>query len=243
MEKTSFLKEPVGGQSVVNKIVDNITNAIINGELNPGDKIPTEAELSESMGAGRNSVREAIKVLEAYGVVHIKRAEGTFVSQEYRMIYPVLYGIILQKDSTSQIVELRKVIDVGLLQLAVDKLRSKSLEQTQMEAIEKAMEELEYQAHMDKPQARSLYEADVQFHMAIVGITENVMLQSICNYVDKITRRSRMVTIDRIFLDGEVENFLDLHRRIVKLLQDRDSAGIYAIVEEHYQYWAKVKDE
>ena len=238
MEKTSFLKEPVGGQSVVNKIVDNITNAIINGELNPGDKIPTEAELSESMGAGRNSVREAIKVLEAYGVVHIKRAEGTFVSQEYdsRMIYPVLYGIILQKDSTSQIVELRKVIDVGLLQLAVDKLRSKSLEQTQMEAIEKAMEELEYQAHMDKPQARSLYEADVQFHMAIVGITENVMLQS-------ITRRSRMVTIDRIFLDGEVENFLDLHRRIVKLLQDRDSAGIYAIVEEHYQYWAKVKDE
>ena len=79
MEKTSFLKEPVGGQSVVNKIVDNITNAIINGELNPGDKIPTEAELSESMGAGRNSVREAIKVLEAYGVVHIKRAEGTFV--------------------------------------------------------------------------------------------------------------------------------------------------------------------
>ena len=73
-----------------------------------------------------------------------------------------------------------------------------------MEAIEKAMEELEYQAYMEKPQARSLYEADVQFHMAIVGITENVMLQSICNYVDKITRRSRMVTIDRIFLDGEV---------------------------------------
>ena len=83
MEKTSFLKESVGGQSIVNKIVDNITNAIINGELNPGDKIPTEAELSESMGVGRNSVREAIKVLEAYGVVHIKRAEGTFVSQEY----------------------------------------------------------------------------------------------------------------------------------------------------------------
>ena len=54
MEKTSFLKESVGGQSIVNKIVDNITNAIINGELNPGDKIPTEAELSESMGVGRN---------------------------------------------------------------------------------------------------------------------------------------------------------------------------------------------
>jgi len=79
MEKTSFLKESVGGQSIVNKIVDNITNAIINGELNPGDKIPTEAELSESMGVGRNSVREAIKVLEAYGVVHIKRAASALL--------------------------------------------------------------------------------------------------------------------------------------------------------------------
>ena len=199
--------------------------------------------MSESMGVGRNSVREAIKVLEAYGVVHIKRAEGTFVSQEYdsKMIYPVLYGIILQKDSTKQIVELRKVIDVGLLQLAVDKLKSRELEKSQMEAIEHAMEELERQANADTPQVKNLFEADVQFHMAIVGITENVMLQSICSYVDKITRRSRMVTIDRIFLDGEVENFLDLHRRIVKLLQDRDSAGIYAIVEEHYQYWAKLK--
>lgn len=245
MEKTSFLKESVGGQSIVNKIVDNITNAIINGELNPGDKIPTEAELSESMGAGRNSVREAIKVLEAYGVVHIKRAEGTFVSQEYdsKMIYPVLYGIILQKDSTKQIVELRKVIDVGLLQLAVDKLKSKELEKAQMEAIEQAMEELERQAHTDVPQVKKLFDADVQFHMAIVGITENVMLQSICNYVDKITRRSRMATIDQIFEAGAVEDFLGKHRRIVKLLQNRDAAGVYAIVEEHYQYWAKVKDE
>ena len=126
MGNTSFLKEAVGGKSVVSKIVDNITNAIINGELAPGDKLPTEGELSESMGVGRNSVREAIKILEAYGVVHIKRAEGTFVSQEYdsKMLYPVLYGIILQKDSTKQIMELRKVIDVGVLQLAVDKLRA-----------------------------------------------------------------------------------------------------------------------
>ena len=128
MEKTSFLKEPVGGQSVVNKIVDNITNAIINGELNPGDKIPTEAELSESMGVGRNSVREAIKVLEAYGVVHIKRAEGTFVSQEYdsRMIYPVLYGIILQKDSTLMPLAMgdaRKVMPLAISSASRNSLR------------------------------------------------------------------------------------------------------------------------
>ena len=45
------------------RITDQITNAIINGEFKPGDKNPTEVELCESFGVGRNSVREAIKVL------------------------------------------------------------------------------------------------------------------------------------------------------------------------------------
>ena len=132
---------------------------------------------------------------------------------------------------------------MGLLHVAVDKLKASELDKSQLKAIENAMEQLECQAYMQEPQIKNIFEADVQFHMAIVGITENVMLQSICNYVDKITRRSRMMTIDQIFLAGEVENFLDMHRRIVELLQKRDSAGISAIVEEHYQYWVKVKDK
>lgn len=243
MGNTSFLKESVGGKSVVNKIVDNITNAIINGELSPGDKLPTEGELSEAMGAGRNSVREAIKILEAYGVVHIKRAEGTFVSQEYdtKMIYPVLYGIILQKDSTKQIMELRKVIDVGILQLAVDKLSTDKGGSGYLEAVGEALAALEKEVHAEELQIRRIHEADVNFHMAIVGITENVMLQAICNYVDKITKRSRMNTMDQIFAGGNVENFLEMHRRIVKLLEEGDAASIYKIVEEHYQYWVKAK--
>lgn len=79
--------------------MDQITNAIINGELLPGDKLPTEPELCETFNVGRNSVREAIKILEAYGVVEIKRASGTYVRKEYnyKMLYPILYGIILQK--------------------------------------------------------------------------------------------------------------------------------------------------
>ena len=243
MGNTSFLKEAVGGKSVVSKIVDNITNAIINGELAPGDKLPTEGELSESMGVGRNSVREAIKILEAYGVVHTKRAEGTFVSQEYdsKMLYPVPYGIILQKDSTKQIMELRKVIDVGVLQLAVDKLRAEEKNGGYLEKVEQAMAALETEARAEDLQIRKVHEADVDFHMAVVGITKNVMLQSICNYVDKITRRSRMSTMDQIFAEGEIENFLEMHRRIVKLLEERDTDSIYKTVEEHYQYWVKVK--
>ena len=87
--------------SVVDSVKDWITDQLICGNMSPGDKLPTENELCAHLGASRNSVREAIKQLEAYGVLYIKRAEGTFVSSSFdvKMLSPVLYSLILQENS------------------------------------------------------------------------------------------------------------------------------------------------
>lgn len=60
-------------------IVHQITTAIAEGRLLPGLKLPPEAELTMQFGVGRNALREAIKVLEAYGFVVIRRGEGTYI--------------------------------------------------------------------------------------------------------------------------------------------------------------------
>ena len=84
----SILSTSLQNKSVVENIIDKIISAIIAGELAPGDQLPTEIELCRDLGVGRNSVREAIKKLEAYGVVYIKRAEGTFaVSYTHLDVY------------------------------------------------------------------------------------------------------------------------------------------------------------
>ncbi|MDF2874604.1 MAG: fadR 2 [Sporomusa sp.] len=236
MATESFLKE-IGGKSVVEQIVDNVTNAIINGELKPGDKIPTENELCVTMGVGRNSVREAIKILEAYGVLTIKRAEGTFVKQGFdsKMLYPVLYGIILQKDSANQIVELRKVIDVGILQLAIDKLELESLHKA-----EQAMKKIEQKLAAANVDVNAIFEADTAFHRVLVAITENELLEGICSYVDQITKKSRMKAIEKFINDKATEQFLLMHREMLRVVKEKDRAKINEVVENHYQYWEKV---
>ena len=236
MAVETFLKE-IGGKSVVEQIVDNITNAIINGELKPGDKIPTENELCVSMGVGRNSVREAIKILVAYGVLNIKRAEGTFVKQDYdsKMLYPVLYGIILQQDSANQIIELRKIIDVGILQLAIDKLDLESLHKA-----EQALNELEKKVTTVNVEAKDIFEADIAFHMVLVDITQNALLEGICYYVDQITKKSRLKAIEKIQNEGATERFLQLHKETLCVLKEKNRAKINEVVENHYQYWEKV---
>ena len=85
MSETNILNRSLQNHSVVQKIVDQITEAILRGELRPGDRLPTEAELCSSMGVGRNSVREAIKILEAYGVAEIRRADGTYICSTYSL--------------------------------------------------------------------------------------------------------------------------------------------------------------
>lgn len=240
MKESGFLNQSLANKSVVDRVVDQITDAIINGELKPGDKIPTEVELCVAFGVGRNSVREAVKILEAYGVVHIKRAEGTFVRHDYnyKMLYPILYGIILQKDSKEQIIEMRKVIDIGMMQVAMGLMQEKDFDR-----MDKALACMEEQVRSGEPSSKQIFEADVEFHSAIVDVTNNVLLQSIGYYVDKITRQSRVMTIEAVLERGATDDFLALHYTILKALRMKDMASVAGIVEEHYKYWGNPNPE
>ena len=114
----------VKNPSVVQQVIDSLTDAMIRKELRPGDKIPTENELSESLGVARNSVREAIKILVFLGVLEIRRPEGTFVCDGFSesMINPMIYGIILnQGDSWDSLMELREMTEAGVIRLAIEK--------------------------------------------------------------------------------------------------------------------------
>ena len=77
MNEKQFMA-PIKSESLVQEVINRITEAIISGDLAPGDQLPTELELM-SIGVSSNTVREAIRTLIAYGVVEIRRPEGTFV--------------------------------------------------------------------------------------------------------------------------------------------------------------------
>ena len=105
------MNKPLSTGSVVEQIIRRLTEALSNRELQPGQKIPTEMELCESLQVGRNSVREAIKILVAMGVLEIRRSEGTFVCRGFssRMLDPLVYGLILEGGGSGKLIELRRI--------------------------------------------------------------------------------------------------------------------------------------
>lgn len=221
--------------SVVERVIDGIISSIINGEFQPGDRLPTEPELCRQYNAGRNSVREAIKQLQAYGVVYIRRADGTYICDSYdqKMLDPMLYNIILHKNDWRDFVTLRAVIDIGTLHMALT-LPDVAECVPELEGLVDAMDE---EMHGAEPSRERVMELDTRFHSIIAQITHNPQVASVTEYITRLTVPSRMETVDRVLKSGAVDNFVQLHRQIVSLIASKDAARIVEVVKNHYVYW------
>lgn len=222
--------------TVVDRVVESIIDQVINGQLTPGDRLPTEPELCGQLGAGRNSVREAIKKLEAYGVVLIRRADGTYISDHYdqRLLDPVLYQLILQKQSFGDFVQLRHVIAIGTVHMLA------RLPQVDLSPIREALSSLQAELHRDMPDAATLQDLDAAFHVSIARVLNNPQLYRMTEYITRITLPSRVEAIEDMLRMNTRDNFYLLHQHILDAIEKRELAQIDRALEGHYVHW---KDE
>lgn len=230
------LLAPFENKSVVNRIVDRLTGAILSRELLPGQKIPTESELCEALRVGRNSVREAIKVLVAMGVLTIRRSEGTFVAEGFseRMLDPMVYGLFLEGGDAFSIIELRKLFDTGVLQLAISKRTDE-----EMLRLEEALEDMAGVIRAT-PTEQAMLAADLKFHRVIGLMAKNPLADKISMVIERLTLASRTSAIRRFIEKGELEGFIRKHRDMVRVLRDRDDAAVGKTVDDHYSHWKTV---
>lgn len=237
MDNTNLEFPVFRNQSVVDSIKDWIIDQMIKGNLRPGSKLPTEAELCERLGAGRNSVREAIKQMEAHGVLYIKRAEGTFVAEQFdpKMLSPVLYSIILQNDSWQDFVDLRRAIDIGTLYVLIGKNPAEE-EFSDLSAALKNLEDAVNASYLD---VERITEADCAFHNEIIRLAHNPQLMTLSEYINRITVPSREKTTEIVIANGEINSYVRLHRELYQIVVDGRKDAIEQAVLNHYIFWEK----
>lgn len=83
MEKKTINLKPVEKESLYLKISDSIYSYIRINELQPGDKLPSERDMAAMLQTSRNSVREALRILEDRGLLYVKTGSGVFVNNPY----------------------------------------------------------------------------------------------------------------------------------------------------------------
>ncbi|WP_409251613.1 FadR/GntR family transcriptional regulator [Bacillus sp. SCS-153A] len=103
------MDSPKPNSKIFIEIVNRIRDMISKDGLQPGDKIPSERELSERLKAGRSSVREALRALELLGLIETRRGEGTFL-KDFRnhQLVELLGTFILREGQAREDVVLTK---------------------------------------------------------------------------------------------------------------------------------------
>ncbi len=227
---SEYLKK-IDRSSVVQRVIDRLTKAMLSGELKPGDKIPTEMELSEQLGVARNSIREAIKILVYIGVLEIRRAEGTFICNGFSesLIDPMIYGIILNQQNEEELHELRAMIESGVMHLAVEKCDEDEIKQLQERLIN-----LKEMIMADDLNVDAVFKADNEFHDAITEMGHNSMISKINAITRVLTYSTRYESVKRMMESGRREELYEAHDNVYRMIANRQQEGLYQSVKATY---------
>ncbi|MEV0810563.1 FadR/GntR family transcriptional regulator [Micromonospora sp. NPDC050200] len=108
------------------EVQEAVKGIILQRGLTTGDPLPTESELMEELGIGRNSVREALKVLQAVGIVDIRHGFGMFVGRMSlnglvdELAFHSRITLQDERNHLEHLIEIREILESGLVQRLID---------------------------------------------------------------------------------------------------------------------------
>ncbi|MGL4738068.1 MAG: FadR/GntR family transcriptional regulator [Cellulosilyticaceae bacterium] len=170
------------------QVYDELKDYIVQNQLKPGDKLPTEMEMCNLLGVSRNVLREAIKSLEISGIVSSKPGVGMII-QEFNtdfLFHTLLYNLTGDSEKLlAQTLAVRRSLELGFLQEAFEHLTLDDL--TSLQAHLATMQTIQREncstcaSHLIF--GAEFYEADANFHQTLFASTGNTILSSIITAV------------------------------------------------------------
>lgn len=204
----------------------------------PNEKLPNEHELSAQLGISRATLREAIKLLAAKGILTIKRGSGTFVSPLEDQAADV-FGVTYLKDKVKLInswFEFRLILEPSCIRLAIQNGTPQELQ-----AIIDSAKRMEALNTLDKDvQKETIIKEDQLFHIAIATATHNDIIQLIMPSLAAAVKDS-IITATQIGTDVKsIDNAMTYHAKIAEFIEMKDADG--AAMAMHYHLAKGIRD-
>ncbi|RCW41991.1 MULTISPECIES: FadR/GntR family transcriptional regulator [unclassified Halanaerobium] len=219
--------KPVKKERISDQIIDQIFKLIVSGNLKPGDKIPSERKMTELFDVSRNSIREAIKLLEMLGFLVSKRGDGTYIAD---MSSDVFEGYINKHNisndnlNASEVVEARMAIEPSIAKLAAERRTEK-----QLNMLENIVDEIENNSKSKNN------EADLYFHRMLAKASQNKVLEETLNflidYTSEVSKKSR--EINETFFPLRIRKKVEEHRTILEAIKNQDSKKASVLMYRH----------
>lgn len=231
-DRTIWRVRPQANLSAPDYVMEQIRDALLQGQLKPGDRMPSELELAEQCGVSRGSVRQAMKSLETLGILTIRPGDGTYIntSMSERCFNPLAFTLLISNPSIKEMADARYALerDIFELILADDAL---------VEAIIPHLEEniAVHKALLDqKAPTKELVDNDLHFHRLLSRGCGNIVLQVVYDYVMDFFQYYLIRTTSR---QAERDLTTDAHERIVEALRTRSYPMAKQAAWDTVQIW------
>ncbi|WP_321992515.1 GntR family transcriptional regulator [Marispirochaeta aestuarii] len=191
------------------EIISLVKQMILKGEIKPGDRLPTEAQLTEQLGISRTSVREALKILESMGVILIKRGEGMFLQRPLAgtEFNPLIFDLLMMSNETDRLIEFRQYFEHMVIEIAVA-----NREPMDCEKLRQYIEEQEKQ--INSADDTSWIELDIGFHLMILELTRNPFMIDIGKTVYELYRNLK----PQVIYSEDRNNTIATHNLYLELI-------------------------
>lgn len=209
--------------NVSDQVFAQLKERIFDGTWKPGDRLPSELELTEAFGVSRVTIRQAIQRLATIGLIETRLGEGSFVrnpnfDMHINQLLPAMY---LGEDSLQEVSAFRVITEVEAVGLATERVTDAD--------ITKLWEN--YARYTSDCDLDAYVETDIEFHMMITRIAGNsimVRMEEILNDVLRCTIKDMTRVAGR-------ENGTRYHRLIIQALARRDQEAARQLMKEHLQ--------
>jgi DNA-binding FadR family transcriptional regulator len=181
-----------------------------------GERLPTEPELAEALGVGRNTVREAIRVLSYSRMLDVRQGNGTYVNS---VVDPAEALRRVNRSSLRDHLELQSVLESEAARFAAQRRTDQDII-----ALYKALDARDEQA--DDVDIEGFFERDRTFHLAVAAAAHNTAIEELYRYFAlSIPLHSQLRRED-----GRVDVGYPEHRAIVEAIveKDEDAAAVCA---------------
>lgn len=214
----------VAQQRLWKSAVEQIRGLIESGDLQVGQRLPSERELCRRLGISRVSLREATRVLESTGYVEVRPGRGTFVRDRQGLEHKPLYDWLRQQDRLiHQLFEFRELVEPGIAALAAQRRDRRDLGR-----LWATIEEMK-QANAADDLIGSVA-ADAQFHRLLAAVTHNSIVDQLMSQMMHVLGEERRVSLR---IPGQIERAIAGHTEILEAVERRQPELAEAAMRTH----------
>jgi len=207
------------------KAIDYIYQQVREGKLSVGSKLPSEREVAEELGIGRNSTREAMSILRGMGFVESVHGSGNYIAQNSQASIRRIVKALLTLGSVSlfDVLEFRKVLS----QAVGYSIISNGFAEEDRRRIKEILD------NMENSESEEFIKYDKEFHMELIRATKNPMFSMIMEPMAEVYLESVSNVISNVSNEVRIELY-EVHKKIYECIVSRDTVECARYITRHY---------